>query len=97
MTRRPCILLATAVTLILLAVACVNTDTSFKVGWTYETERIVNISGDANKHVGGEQSSVKMEFKNLDSVAWQTPYCIALVDEERLISHLRGSEIELAS
>jgi len=33
----------------------------------------------------------------LDNVAWQAPYCIALVDEERLISIFFASEIDLAS
>jgi len=97
MIRRPGIILATAMTAILLTVACANTDASFKFGWTYETDRIVNITGAANKHVGGEQSSFNIEFENLDSVAWQTPYCIALVDEEHLVSIFFESEIDLAS
>lgn len=97
MHRPSGIILATAMTVILLAVSCANTDASFRFGWTFETDRIVNISGEANKHVGGGQSSFNIEFENLDKVAWQTPYCIALVDEERLISIFFESEIDLAS
>ena len=95
MTRRSGIILATAMAVILLAVACANTDARFRFGWTFETDRIVNITGAANKHVGGEQSSFNIEFENLDSVAWQTPYCIALVDEERLVSIFFESEVDL--
>jgi hypothetical protein len=95
MSRNPGILLATAMTVILLAVACANIDTRFKFGWTYETDRVVNVSGQANKHVGGEQSSFNIEFENADSVTWQSPYCIALVDEERLISIFFESEVNL--
>ena len=97
MTRRSGIILATAMAVILLAVACANTDARFRFGWTFETDRIVNITVAANKHVGGEQSSFNIEFENLDSVAWQTPYCIALVDEERLVSIFFESEVDLAS
>jgi hypothetical protein len=96
MIRNPGILLATAMTLALLAVACANTDASIQFGWTYETDRVVNVSGQANKHVGGEQSSFNIQLENVDSVPWQTLYCIALVDEERLISIFFEGDIDLA-
>lgn len=97
MTRNPgIILLMATTTLMILAVACANTDASFQFGWTYETDRIVNISGEANKHIGGEESSFNVEFNNLDTVAWQTPYCIVLVDEERLVSVFYEAQINLA-
>jgi len=96
MIRTRGIIMVTAMSVILLAVSCANIDASFKFGWTYETDRIVNISGQSNLHVGGELSSFNIEFENLDSVDWQTPYCIALVDEERLISIFFESEIDLA-
>jgi hypothetical protein len=96
MIRTRGIIMVTAMSVILLAVSCANIDASFKFGWTYETDRIVNISGQSNLHVGGELSSFNIEFENLDSVDWQTPYCIALADEERLISIFFESEIDLA-
>ncbi|MDP6822017.1 MAG: hypothetical protein QF554_01840 [Dehalococcoidia bacterium] len=96
MIRKPGIIPVIATTMLLLAMACANTDTSFQFGWTYETDRIVNVSGQANKHVAGEQSSFNIELNNLDSVAWQTPYCIALVDEERLVSIFYDDHIDLA-
>lgn len=96
MTRKSGIILMMATTLMVLAMACANTDASFQVGWTYETDRIVNISGEANKHVGGEQSTFDLEFNNLDTVAWQDPYCIVLVSEERLVSVFYEDDIDLA-
>lgn len=96
MTGKRGIILVMAASLMILAIACANTDASFQVGWTYETDRIVNVSGEANKHVGGEQSAFNVELNNLDSVDWQTPYCLVLVDEERLVSVFYEDEINLA-
>ncbi|HCV27659.1 MAG TPA: hypothetical protein QGI07_02835 [Dehalococcoidia bacterium] len=83
-------------TMAFLATACANTDVSFQFGWTYETDRLVNVSGDANKHVPGEQSSFQIALNNLDGVRWQESYCIALVDEERLVSIFFEGEFDLA-
>ena len=80
----------------ILATACVNTDAEFTLPWTYDTDRIFIVSGEANKHVGGEQSSFNIELNNLDTAPWQTPYCIVLVDEERLVSVFYENEIDLA-
>ena len=96
MTRRPGLVLLIATTAMFLVAACANTDADFTFGWTYETDRIVIVSGEANKHVGGEQSSFNVDLSNLDSVPWQTPYCIVLVDEERLVSVFHEGEIDLA-
>ncbi len=96
MIRNPGILFAVAPAVIIVAAACDSTDTTFQLVWTYETDRVVNVSGNANKHVGGEQSTFTVDLNNLDGVAWQTPYCIVLVDEERLISLFYQDEIDLA-
>jgi len=94
--RKPGIVLLVVMTLILLAVGCeINTDANFRFGWTYETDRVVNVLGAANKHLGGEQSAFTIELNNQDSVVWQAPYCIVLVDEERLISVFSEGEIDL--
>ena len=85
----------TTALVITLISACANTDASFEFGWTYETNRIVNVSGEANKHVGGEQSTFDVKFNNLDTDSWQVPYCIVLVDEEQLISVFYEAEIDL--
>lgn len=95
MNRKPGIVLLIATAVILLAAACANFDADFTMGWTYETDRIFLVSGEANRHVGGEQSTFDVDLNNLDSVAWQTPYCIVLVDEERLISIFYEGEIDL--
>ena len=95
MIRKPGIALLIATSVTLLAAACVNFDAEFKMGWTYETDRIFIVSGEANQHVGGEQSSFNVDLNNLDRIAWQTPYCIVLVDEERLISIFYEDEIDL--
>ncbi|MBT5319938.1 MAG: hypothetical protein HOL45_08540, partial [Chloroflexi bacterium] len=97
MIRRRGLILAMAATVMILTAACANTDADFQFGWTYETDRIVHVSGEANKHIGGEQSMFNVEFNNLDSVAWQEPYCIVLVDEERLVSVFYEGEIDLAA
>ena len=65
------------------------------MGWTYETYRIFIVSGEANQHVGGEQSSFNVDLNKQDSVAWQTSDCIVLVDEERLIPVLYVGETDL--
>jgi hypothetical protein len=96
LSRKPGIVLLAVTALTLLAVACaINTDANFRFGWTYETDRVVNVSGAANKHVGGEQSTFTIELNNQDSVVWQARYCIVIVDEERLISVFSNGEIDL--
>ena len=96
MIRKPSVVLLIATAMTLLVAACANTDAEFTLGWTYETDRIFIVSGEANKHVGGEQSSFNVDLNNLDTTRWRTPYCIVLVDEERLISVFYEGEIDLA-
>ena len=95
MNRKSGIVLFAASAVALLAWACANSDASFTLAWTYETERIAIVTGEANKHVAGEESSFNVELNNLDSVAWRAPYCILLVDEERLISVFYEDVIDL--
>ncbi len=96
MIRKPGIVLLIATAVGFLAAACVNTDAGFKLQWTYETDRIFVVSGEANKHVGGEQSSFNIALNNLDITPWRTTYCIVLVDEGRLVSVFYEGEIDLA-
>ena len=95
MIRKPGIVLLIVTAVTFLAAACANTDAEFTLAWTYDTDRIFIVKGEANKHVGGEQSSFNFDVNNLDIVAWQTPYCIVLVDEERLVSIFYEGEIDL--